>query len=257
MRVNQYKLLHNYLVIADLLAMAFSFLVATSMVVSEVDGIPLTEFLSIRISILNFIIFIGFTFSWYITLALSGAYYVRRLSKSKKEIKNIIQITSFGTIILLVFKVIFSLKLVTLSFLLVFWLMTTMLAIFSRMAIRFIIKKSWANGLNLQNVVIVGTNKRAVEFARNLEQSPELGYRVMGFVDQEWQGNPEFQKSGYPLLADFKNFPASCGPMRWMKLLLICPSILSIKKPPTSSGSACSRGSWCGFCPTVSICCST
>ena len=29
----------------------------------------------------------------------------------------------------------------------------------------------------------------------------------MGFVDQEWQGNREFKKSGYPLLADFKNFP--------------------------------------------------
>jgi exopolysaccharide biosynthesis polyprenyl glycosylphosphotransferase len=208
MKVNQHKFLHKYLAIADLLAMAFSFLVATSVVVSEVDGIPLTEFLSIRISILNFIIFIGFTFSWYITLALSGAYYVRRLSKRKNELKNMIQITSFATIILLVFKVIFSLKLVTLSFLLVFWLMTTMLAIFSRLAIRFIIRKSWARGINLQNVVIVGTNRRAVQFARNLEQSPELGYRVMGFVDQEWQGDREFQKSGYPLLADFKNFPS-------------------------------------------------
>ena len=63
MGVIQHKLLHNYLVIADLLAMAFSFLVATSVVVSEVDGVPLTEFFSIRISILNFIIFMGFAFA--------------------------------------------------------------------------------------------------------------------------------------------------------------------------------------------------
>ncbi|OGR31444.1 MAG: hypothetical protein A2139_05635 [Desulfobacca sp. RBG_16_60_12] len=35
-----------------------------------------------------------------------------------------------------------------------------------------------------------------------------MGYRVMGFVDQEWQGHREFQQSGYPLLTDFKNFPA-------------------------------------------------
>ena len=208
MRVNHHKLLHNYLITVDLLAMAFSFLVAASVVVSEVDGIPFTQFLSIRISILNFIIFMGFTFIWYIILALSGAYYVRRLSKNKKEIKNIIEITSFGTLILLFFRVIFNIKLVTLLFLLVFWLMTTTLAILSRMAVKFIIRKSWASGINLQNAVIVGTNKRAVEFARNLEQSPELGYRVMGFVDQEWQGNREFQESGYPLLADFKNFPS-------------------------------------------------
>ncbi len=208
MRILQHKLLHNYLVIADLLAMAFSFLVATSVVVSEVDGVPLTEFFSIRISILNFIIFMGFAFAWYIVLALSGAYYIRRLSKNNKEIKILIQITSFCTIVLLIFKVIFNIKLVTLSFLLVFWLMTTILAISSRMAIKFIIRKSWARGINLQNAVIIGTNRRAVEFAHNLEQSPELGYRVMGFVDQEWQGNLEFQESGYPLLADFKNFPS-------------------------------------------------
>jgi exopolysaccharide biosynthesis polyprenyl glycosylphosphotransferase len=208
MRVNHYKLLHNYLVIVDLLAMAFSFLIASSVVISEVDGMPFTQFLSIRISILNFIIFMGFTFIWYMILAFSGAYYVRRLTQNKKEIKMIIQMTSFGTIILLVFRVIFNIKLVTIVFLLVFWLMTTTLAILSRMAVKFIRRKSWARGINLQNAVIVGTNKRAVEFAANLEQSPELGYRVMGFVDQEWQGNREFQKSGYPLLADFKNFPS-------------------------------------------------
>jgi len=84
MGVIQHKLLHKYLVIADLLSMAFSFLVATSVVVSEVDGIPLTEFFSIRISILNFIVFMGFAFAWYIILALSGAYYIRRLSKNNK-----------------------------------------------------------------------------------------------------------------------------------------------------------------------------
>jgi FlaA1/EpsC-like NDP-sugar epimerase len=207
MRVNHHKLLHSYLITIDLLAMAFSFIVAASVVVSEVDGIPFTKFLSIRISVFNFIIFMGFTFIWYILLALSGAYYVRRLSKDNREIKNIIQITSVGTLILLVFRVILNIKLVTPLFLLVFWLMTTTLAILSRVAVKFIIRKSWASGINLQNAVIVGTNKRAVEFAQNLEQSPELGYRVMGFVDQEWQGNREFQKSGYPLLADFKNFP--------------------------------------------------
>ena len=85
--------------------------------------------------------------------------------------------------------------------------MTTTLAILSRIMVRFISRKSWVSGINLHNAVIVGTNKRAVKFAQNLEQSPELGYRVMGFVDQKWQGSRRFQESGYPLLADFQNFP--------------------------------------------------
>jgi len=207
MRVNHHKLLNVYLITADLLAMAFSFLVAASAVMSEVDGVPFTQFLSIRISIINFIIFMGFTLIWYIVQDLSGAYYVRRLTIKPKEIIINIEITSVGSLFLLIYSVILNIKLVTPLFMLVFWLMTTSLAILSRIVVKFILRKSWVRGINLQNVVIVGTNKRAVKFARHLEQSPEWGYRVMGFVDQEWQGNREFQKSGYPLLTDFNNFP--------------------------------------------------
>jgi len=108
MRINHHKLLNTYLITVDLLAMAFSFLIAASVVVSEVDGVPFTQFLSIRISILNSMIFIGFTFIWYITLALSGAYYVRRLSQNNKQIINIIQIPTFGTLILILLIFIFN-----------------------------------------------------------------------------------------------------------------------------------------------------
>jgi exopolysaccharide biosynthesis polyprenyl glycosylphosphotransferase len=186
--------------------MAFSFLIAASFVVSEVDGVPFIKFLFIRVSILNFIIFMGFTVLWYILLDLSGAYYVQRLTNKKDAIYKIIKTTSLGTFLLLVFSVICQINSVTPLFLVVFWLMTTTLAILSRMAVKFISRKSWVCGY-LHNVVIVGTNKRAVEFAQNLEQSPELGYRIMGFVDQPWKGSRQFQQSGYPLLADFQNFP--------------------------------------------------
>jgi len=83
MRVNHHKLLHVYLITIDLLAVGFSFLVAASAVVSEVDGVPFSQFFSIRISILNVLIFWGFASLWYIVLALSGAYYIRRLANKK------------------------------------------------------------------------------------------------------------------------------------------------------------------------------
>jgi exopolysaccharide biosynthesis polyprenyl glycosylphosphotransferase len=204
---NQHKLWRIYLVAVDLISMTLSFIIAASFVVSEVDGVPFIEFFSIRISILNFIIFMGFALIWYIVLDLSGAYYIRRLTTKKKAIIKILKITSLGSFILLVLSVICHIRLVTPLFMVVFWLMTTTLAILSRILFRFISWKTWVSGLNLHNAVIVGTNKRAVKFARNLEQSPELGYRVMGFVDQKWQGSRRFEESGYPLLADFQNFP--------------------------------------------------
>ena len=207
MTINQHKVMRINLITVDLISMALSFIIAAACVVSEVDGVPFIQFFSIRISIINFITFIGFTLIWYLVLDLSGAYYVRRLTKKKKAIYNIIKITSLGSFFLLVFSVILHIRLVTPLFMVVFWLMTTTMAILSRLMVRFISRKSWVSGINLHNAVIVGTNQRAVKFARNLEQSPELGYRVMGFVDQKWLGSRRFQESGYPLLADFQNFP--------------------------------------------------
>ena len=106
MAINQHKLLHIYLIAVDLMSMALSFLIAASFVMSEVDGVPFIKFFSIRISILNFIIFMGFTLIWYIVLDLSGAYYIRRLTQKKNAIYNIIKITSLGSFLLLVFSVI-------------------------------------------------------------------------------------------------------------------------------------------------------
>jgi exopolysaccharide biosynthesis polyprenyl glycosylphosphotransferase len=57
-------------------------------------------------------------------------------------------------------------------------------------------------------MLIVGTNSRAVRFARKIEKKPELGYRIIGFVDDNWTGIGEFRKTGYALVADFSAFRA-------------------------------------------------
>jgi hypothetical protein len=81
MTINKNKLVRIYLVAVDLMAMALSFIIAASVVISEVDGMPFIQLFSIRISILNIIILMGFTLIWYIVLDVSGVYYVRRLNK--------------------------------------------------------------------------------------------------------------------------------------------------------------------------------
>ncbi len=207
MRINYHRLIKLILIIVDLVVMVSSFLIAASVVISEVDGVAFSQFFLIRTSIVNFILFVGFIYLWHTMLSLSGAYYVRRLTKQKEEIKDIINGTSIGTILLVIFSMIFNIKLMTPVFLIVFWFISSSITIISRVIIKFIMAKLWAKGINLENAVIVGTNARAVQFAKTLEKNPELGYRVMGFVDHEWRGNREFQDSGYPLVADFKDFP--------------------------------------------------
>ncbi|MFZ5448199.1 MAG: sugar transferase [Thermodesulfobacteriota bacterium] len=208
MRLNFLKMLKFILITIDLLTMIFSFLIATSAVMADLDGVPFTQFLSFRLKVVNFGLLMGFALVWYSLLALSGAYYVRRLTALKEEIKDVFHGTSLGTLVLFLFGALFKISLVTPIFLIVFWILTSLVAILNRILLKFILAKLWAKGISLNNAVIVGSNERAVKFAIKLENNPELGYRVMGFVDQQWEGNKLFQESGFPLLSDFSNFPS-------------------------------------------------
>jgi len=55
-------------------------------------------------------------------------------------------------------------------------------------------------------MLIVGTNPRAIQFAQKIEAKTDLGYRVIGFVDDEYAENGGFKKSNYELVASLNNF---------------------------------------------------
>jgi hypothetical protein len=55
-------------------------------------------------------------------------------------------------------------------------------------------------------MLIVGTNPRAVRFAKKLESKPELGYHLIGFVENHWEMNHEFRENGYSIVSDFDGF---------------------------------------------------
>lgn len=44
-------------------------------------------------------------------------------------------------------------------------------------------------------MVIVGTNLRAFRFAQEIKSKPALGYRLLGYVENDWQGNHYFNTS--------------------------------------------------------------
>jgi len=51
-------------------------------------------------------------------------------------------------------------------------------------------------GRNLRNILIVGSNHRAIALADRMVQNPSLGYRIAGFVDDSWYDHsaPEHYK---------------------------------------------------------------
>jgi putative colanic acid biosynthesis UDP-glucose lipid carrier transferase len=68
------------------------------------------------------------------------------------------------------------------------WIVGTPVAMTTlRIALRLAQRRLQASGHNLRRVAIVGVNELALQLARNLKASPELGLRTVGFYDDRYQ----------------------------------------------------------------------
>ncbi len=59
----------------------------------------------------------------------------------------------------------------------------------------------------LQRVLVIGSGHAALDFAERIRSIPELGFEVVGFVDDHWRGLEAFRNLGQHLVSDLKNAP--------------------------------------------------
>jgi len=68
-------------------------------------------------------------------------------------------------------------------FLVVYFVVLVFLVAFLRNQIYFVMKRRYSKGLNLQNVLIIGTGKTGRAVAQKFFEFKDLGFRVIGFLD--------------------------------------------------------------------------
>jgi exopolysaccharide biosynthesis polyprenyl glycosylphosphotransferase len=193
----------------DLLLMVFSYALATVAVLEESAGVHnFTQFVGMRVKIENFAVFTGLVIAWHFILVAFGLYHSKRLTSRWEELWETVKATTTGSTVLYVGAWVFQIRMVGLKFIVVFWAIATIATVLSRLALRVSLHQVRRRGRNLRWMLIAGTNDRAVEFAKTVALKPELGYRILGFVDDEWGGTTEFQKTGFKRVCDFRNFPA-------------------------------------------------
>ena len=191
----------------DLLSMVCTFFAAALAVVYVESDIHFREFISMRIKLQNFALFGGFLFLWHVIFSAFGLYNSRRLSSFRAEAFDILKATTVGTLILSSLSFLFHIKMANNLFLSLFWAACTLLTLSSRFILRYTLRQFRVHGRNLRNILIVGTNSRAIRFARKIEAKPELGYRIIGFVDDDWSGTQGFLKTGFRLVSSLDQFP--------------------------------------------------
>ena len=189
----------------DMFILVASFAVATLPHLAASGPVPFREFLEIRIKLQNVVLFSGLLWIWYLIFTSLGLYGSKRLASRRAEALDTIKATSLAALVLGVASFILHFRMVTAGFLGLFWGFSTLVAVSSRIAIRTYLRRLRVRGHNLRNMLIVGSNRRAIEFAKTIESKPELGYRIIGFADEEWAGIEELKKSGRPLVCNLED----------------------------------------------------
>jgi exopolysaccharide biosynthesis polyprenyl glycosylphosphotransferase len=115
----------------------------------------------------------------------------------------VLKATTLGTFVILFARALIRIDLVTPEFLVVFFAAAFGITSGGRLLMRSVLRNARLRGRNLRDMLIVGTNPRAVQFACKMRDNQFLGYRVIGFVDQQWAGLGEFSQSGFNLACDF------------------------------------------------------
>jgi exopolysaccharide biosynthesis polyprenyl glycosylphosphotransferase len=190
----------------DLLIMSACMFIG-ALAVSFIDATEFGSFLSMRIKLSNLLISILLLLAWHAIYRSFGLYNSRRLSPKLAEVSDVIKATSLGTLMVFIASLVFNISIITPFFLLVFWSSVTGVSIISRLLGRLALARIRTKGRNLRYMLIVGTNPRVLRFARKIEANPQLGYKIIGFMDDEWPGVNQVQAGGYHWVGRLDELP--------------------------------------------------
>ncbi len=205
--LRRHKIMTTAIEVFDLLLLMISFGVAALAVHMKLGPLSFTQFLSVRIKLQNVIVFLTLLGVWHLIFAGLGLYKSKRLSSRLSEVADVVKGTAAATAVLTLAAFIIGFRMVTPTFVGVFCASSTVMLATQRFATRTWLRFYRASGHNARNMLIVGSNRRAIEFAKMIQSRPELGYRILGFADRPWHGSEELRRHGYSLVSDLEGLP--------------------------------------------------
>ena len=197
------QLINEFFKLIDLMVMAAAFS-AAFWIASGYP--PYNELVDNHFKLISITKAVGLLFVWHLILHFFGLYGSRRLVTPWREAFDVLKATVLISLVTNLTVPLIETKVGTLKLFVVFSLTSTAgVLLFRAVVLRSFLGWARSRGRNLRNVLMVGTNRRARRFANMIESKPELGFRVMGFVDEDWHGLDEaLAEIGGELVADFE-----------------------------------------------------
>jgi len=187
------KLLAQGTRILDILVMVFSFLGAIYLNTPGLTWSILRGFMRLNISLHDLTALILMMLIWNRIFAYFGLYEIRRLGSRFREWLDIVKAVTVGVLSFAAVSYLFADRKLDHWIFVDFWAGCSLLSVLSRTAVRQGLVWLRRSGRNLRDIVIVGSNSRAIALAQRLMSTPELGYRLLGFVDGVARRDPFFK----------------------------------------------------------------
>ena len=184
----------------DLALMVVAFGLSIWIAILQDQGISFGRLLSVRLKLSNLLLFLGFLLLWHLVLSWLGLYRSHRLQSFGQEALDVLKATTIGTVAIFNAGILFDIQIITAKFTVVLWVLSTGLTLLSRLLLRGVLESARRRGRNLRNVLIVGTNSRALGFADRLRSHPEAGMNILGFADKPWHGLSDLAERGEQLV---------------------------------------------------------
>ena len=164
------------------------------------------DFFSSRIKVANALLCALMVGVWYVIFNMQGIYRSHRLSTALDEFKEIGRAVFLASVTLLVVAHIGSWPSITLETAASVGVIGFALIGGMRVLLRLNLRRLRLRGHNIKTLLIVGGGPRARWFANEIRQRTNLGYRIIGYVDDETNFNGHGVK-GVPRLGDVEDLP--------------------------------------------------
>src|SRR5262245_24013201 len=176
------KSLDLAVLIAALVASVWISHLAASTPTESSEWLHLVEILQTTTSV-DLLLMTVLLVGWNLCLSSLALYGSRRLARWRDDLVDVMWAVGLCTFALAALAQVFEWKGISRWLLLSFWLLASTWLFASRLLKRFVLREVRLRGRNLHHVIIVGAGPRGQHLADILNHHPELGFSLLGFVD--------------------------------------------------------------------------
>ena len=206
------KIIGSAIKLFDLGAASLALAFAAVLMTGSRQRVPLRGVMSLQIKFSHVLLYGVLLLVWHALFSVCGMYESKRLTGKLDLVRELLLATTLATASLTMIEWAADIRTMSLTFIELFWLCSAVILLASRLLIYYSLGRIRKNGRNLRYILILGTNARAREFAGRIRSKPELGYRVVGFVDRTWAGMPALSEQDRSICCDFAGLEAF---LRW------------------------------------------